>query len=51
MWYKAIILSVLLTGLGIWCFITNKKGDGTSSSVEDTEVDLWDLNITEKILV
>ena len=41
----------MMTALTIWYCITNTGGDGTSRSVEDTELDLWDLNITEEILV
>ena len=40
-----------MTALAIWCFMSKTGGDGTSSSVEYTDLDLWDLNITENILI
>ena len=50
-WYKLIILSVIMTGLGIWYLINEKGGDDTKNNVEYTNLDLWDLNISEKVLV
>ena len=40
-----------MTALAIWCLINEKGGDDTRSSVEYTDLDLWDLNISEKVLV
>ena len=46
-WYKLIILSVIMTGLAIWYLINEKGGDDT----KNTNIDLWDLNISEQVLV
>ena len=46
-WYKLIILSVIMTGLGIWYLINEKSEDDTANNI----IDLWDLNISEQVLV
>ena len=40
-----------MTALAIWCIINEKGGDDTNGSVEYTDLDLWDLNVSEQILV
>ena len=46
-WYKLIILTVIWIGFAIWYLINEKGGDDTKSNI----IDLWDLNISEQVLV